>query len=109
MSNFAAHLVCPTTIDLDCEYRETALEIVEEEKEAQLLIYPNPASEQFHLINPFFGNTKVEIVNIQGRSVRTLDLSDKKKLVRIYDLAKGYYIVRFKQGELIRNEHLFIE
>lgn len=108
MSNFSAHLVCPT-VELDCEYREIILDIAEAEKEDALLIYPNPASEEIQLINPFSGNTQIEIVNIQGQTVLSFDLSDEQKLVEISDFARGNYVIRFKQGEMIRNEQLIIE
>ena len=107
MSNFSAHLVCP--IELDCDYREIVLDIAEAENTADLLVYPNPAAEQIQLINPFNGATIIEVVNIQGQTIRAITLTNSKTSLSVADLSSGHYIIRFKQGELMRNEQLIIE
>jgi hypothetical protein len=66
-------------------------------KDAQLLVYPNPASSTMHVnINNYKLSdlASLEIYDVQGRIVKQVNGIDNENSIIISDLVKGHYIVK---------------
>ncbi len=113
MSNFAAHLVCPNTVDLDCEYRELEITVIGVDEQAsnnQLILFPNPSSSKVTIEHPLKGVSSLGIYSADGVLLR-----EEKRISSIVNLdlsewPSGMYIVKIqnKKGEMLE-EKLLIE
>lgn len=72
-------------------------------KEELLSIYPNPASENINLQWSMDGKVQVSIVDLTGRTIRTVVVSNSTKTTQlnIADLAEGTYVIRFRSGDQV--------
>lgn len=63
-------------------------------------IYPNPSSDgvfQLHASNLF--EARIEIFNLEGVLVKSIELKNTVTPIDISDLAKGVYVLKYKEGE----------
>ncbi len=63
------------------------------EKE-RIQISPNPAKNEFTLINPTSQNYTIEIIDVWGRILKTLKATESKVSVTISELSSGMYFVK---------------
>jgi hypothetical protein len=64
-------------------------------------IYPNPASEFIKVITPFEENTTLNILSMEGKTLKSMPLVSKNNLIHIKDLANGVYIIEIKNQKQI--------
>lgn len=95
-SNFLSHLICPTTIDLDCEYRELEIVSVDELSSGlrEFKIWPNPTNEKLYFSSKNGGQVLISVHNMIGREVKSINYPQGKlDSFSVSDLAAGTYIV----------------
>jgi len=66
---------------------------VVELSKVELVVYPNPATEQLNLVLTNSNNATLTITNIQGQVVDVKRIKDSKASVDISKLPVGYYII----------------
>ena len=93
------HLLCyhvdSDLIFVNPEYNTCDIdEIHENDAENQIIVFPNPASNTVNILNAN-QNAKVEIIDLLGRIVLSVENSDP---INVSTLPEGYYFVRI-QGE----------
>ena len=71
---------------------------VDENTQANLRVYPNPAKESI-FINGIEANTQIEIYNSLGELVKVLSVSENQE-INVRDLAAGLYMVHFGNATL---------
>ena len=102
--DFNAPVVTNTFIT---EFVENALSVDEFNINA-FTLYPNPAKETINikLNNALSGNTSVEVIDIQGKSIisTTIENQVQESQLNVSNLEAGLYFVKLKNGtnELIR-------
>ncbi len=73
---------------------------IEEDLLSGLKIYPNPVTDILHVdCKTCTGNTAIEIMDITGKIVRSVDLYDRKSDINVSDLEQGGYIIRISNSE----------
>lgn len=70
-------------------------------------IYPNPASNNVTFKN-LSGVTSLEIVNLVGQSVKTVEVNNETVVVNVADLATGNYFVKLQTNVGIVTEKLIV-
>jgi len=65
-----------------------------EEKEEEILIYPNPVTDQLFVTNNSNAN-ELFIYDLEGSLIKTVSLKNGQNSISVKDLAKGTYIVQF--------------
>lgn len=113
MSNFSAHLVCPNTVELDCEYREleeTVIGIDEAIAANQLSLFPNPSSGKVAFEHPLKGVSNLRIYSLDGSLLREERRIPSQMDLDLSELPSGLYIVKIqnRKGEMLE-EKLLIE
>jgi hypothetical protein len=64
----------------------------------ELSIFPNPAKEKLTLKYNVKETTQVDIYNVLGSKVKTINHNGFETEINISDLQKGLYFIRFKDG-----------
>jgi autotransporter-associated beta strand protein len=64
-------------------------------------IYPNPASDFIKVIIPFEENTTLNILSMEGKTLKSMPSVSKNNLIHIKDLANGVYIIEIKNQKQI--------
>jgi hypothetical protein len=59
----------------------------------QIEVYPNPASEFIKVIIPFEEQTTLNILSMEGKTIKSIPLVSKNNLIHIKDLSAGVYII----------------
>jgi hypothetical protein len=77
-----------------------ALDPAKDVKE-QDFIYPNPARDQFHILNDVSAEASVNIYDLQGKMIMSQQVNDNT--VDVSNLAHGIYIIK-----LINNDKIVI-
>jgi len=72
---------------------ETGTSIVEIEADNMLKIYPNPFSDEIHIVNAEIGST-LYILNTNGLLVHTQRIASPTETIRLGHLPKGAYVLR---------------
>ncbi len=83
------------TVDIGCYEYVNALNISSFELD-KILVYPNPAKDYFSIQIPFninLENIKVNVIDLQGRIVKSKILKNKFDIFYTLDLKKGIYII----------------
>jgi hypothetical protein len=62
--------------------------------ENQVLIYPNPANDFFTVCFQNNSNTKVELVDLFGKTLKTVDATSNQAIFQTHDFAAGTYLIR---------------
>jgi lysozyme len=59
-----------------------------------LLIYPNPAQDELTIVTP--QKSTLEILNIEGQIIKTINSTEKQTIIDLSDLSRGVYIIKAK-------------
>ena len=87
----------------------TSLEI-SNVNDARLLFYPNPSGDWIHLNHILDRFTKLELIDIQGRSVTTLNfLNDVNSPINISHLNPGVYVLKLHDSYGFKTSRLIIQ
>lgn len=69
-----------------------------EELNAKFAVYPNPATTEVY-IETFGGeNAQVSILDVAGRCVKQVEMSENISVINIEDIDNGIYFIKVKQG-----------
>ncbi|AUP79822.1 T9SS type A sorting domain-containing protein [Flavivirga eckloniae] len=88
------------------------LSVDEEELEAAITLYPNPASRQFFIRNASFINLeKAVIYDISGRHISEYDISDtsKAKTINVTGVSGGIYFVNIYSDRAMITKKLVLD
>ena len=67
----------------------------------KIKVYPNPCQDEIVIYSEV--ESDIEIVNIQGRKLRTISFFDTHQPVQVSDLVPGVYFLRFLQtGDMVK-------
>jgi hypothetical protein len=89
----------------NCDCVGTPIGIDEPEAAAGMILRPNPATESLTIETPGGMMTGYDITTIDGRTVRSTDVTGTRTVVQREDLASGNYriTVRFADGRATRS------
>ncbi len=74
--------------------------IYEPEETANLVVYPNPVHNQVNVeLQPGTNSTLVEIVDMQGNTVKSKTIEPNQNFIEVSDLQAGIYILRIYSGK----------
>ncbi|KYG76233.1 putative secreted protein (Por secretion system target) [Roseivirga ehrenbergii] len=72
---------------------------LEDEKEGRLFnVYPNPSDGQFCISQPITKNYKLQINNLSGQTILSLDLNSEKECVDLGSFPTGVYIINLSNS-----------
>jgi hypothetical protein len=60
---------------------------------SDIQVYPNPASDFIKVIAPISENTTLNILNFEGKVLKTMPLISNQTLVSVKDLVSGIYLI----------------
>ena len=88
----------------------TETKIADDLKDKSIDIYPNPARTYFIIYNYVVENRQVQLFDINGRLLRSLQTKELATRVDINDLSNGIYVLMVKgaDGKNIRTEKIVI-
>jgi hypothetical protein len=89
-------------VDLDGAFKLSDIQSVVIANDQQVVGYPNPASDCFHIIGHQIGNQQIVLTNHLGQRMfcETSTISEDHLLIDTRDLATGiYYVKIMKNGE----------
>jgi hypothetical protein len=66
----------------------------------QIEVYPNPASEFIKVIIPFEEQTTLNILSMEGKTIKSIPLVSKNNLINIKDLSAGVYLIEISNKTL---------
>lgn len=61
----------------------------------ELLVFPNPARNEIHILTNGESYNTLTIFNVSGSLIKTLQLNYKEQIIDLYTFPKGLYIFRF--------------
>jgi len=64
-------------------------------------IYPNPVSDELHIFN-LTGKTEIELIDLQGRILKTMQADQDKININVTDLPSGSYVVRARSDKQVK-------
>ncbi|KAB2859085.1 MAG: T9SS type A sorting domain-containing protein [Flavobacteriales bacterium] len=70
----------------------------ETENSNEIKLYPNPTTD-FVVVEGLKNNSYIEIINLQGQTVKNIKVSSSKTSIDILELPEGVYIIRIKSDE----------
>lgn len=77
--------------------------------ETGLNLFPNPAKETLTVnLTTSVENAFVEIFDVNGKLVCTMDLTGQKTLIPVYSLSNGMYYLKVKEGSRLLNTGSFV-
>lgn len=95
--NFLAHFVCNDA--LSCVYGPEITSVEEHVGEAMFGLFPNPANDHFTInMNGVNGTVNVEIIDMTGNTVQTMQVNQSTFDVYRNNLASGMYLIRVSSG-----------
>ena len=65
-------------------------------------VYPNPTRDLLHVDLPTGEATLLEIIDMQGRLVRQVQVNGDRAVLHVGDLATGTYMLRLQGAEAVR-------
>ncbi len=96
----------------DCSDLFSLTEFMTEQKEAEILVYPNPANDILNLYienTDLLSNTLVEIYDIQGKQVQQTIVNNYYSTIDISYLRKGFYIVKVTGNNYVKTSKFIKE
>ncbi len=112
--DFAHKYYWVNTVHSGCRqktYYTTPLAIQNINKAGGINIYPNPAKDFINVTvnTTISGNTQIEIVNIAGQRISTVELTSDKAMIDISTLPVGFYVVRCYSAGIIIGYAKFVK
>ena len=105
-----AHKGGTVTDRFELLFSSGAVSNIENLKNAEIKIYPNPASEFINVqLSDNMSNAKLKIYNISGVLVKDIELNDNSDKININELAKGMYIVEIKSNNSTKTQRITVE
>jgi ligand-binding sensor domain-containing protein len=101
-------IACYGLVVFDENGTETAVEEKPISSANQGLLFPNPASGNFNISQGAGNVERVEIFNLLGTPMKSMQANSIKK-IDINNLQSGIYLVRIKTNEGYRNEKLVVK
>ena len=88
----------------------TESKVADDVKDKSIDVYPNPASSYFIIYNYAVEHRLIQLFDINGRLVRTIQTKELSTKVDISDLLNGIYVLMVKgaNGKNIRTEKIII-
>jgi len=83
----------------DCEAQVSRNEEISQVKQGQLLLYPNPASEEVYFTNIEGVARRVDVFASTGQTVSSFELSPKQQSIQITEWPSGIYAVVVSSSE----------
>lgn len=77
---------------------QTTLSTIQTPK-STISIYPNPAIDIIN-INGITRDTEANVYDLSGKIIKSIFLNNGKKIINISSLAKGIYVIKFKNGNV---------
>jgi hypothetical protein len=78
--------------------------------ENEMILYPNPASEQITILTPTFETgTLISIYSVDGKLVKQVKMESTKTVIAINELASGLYVVQLNNSEVAVSKKLVVE
>lgn len=75
----------------------------------QFDVYPNPSNGLVTFTSNFKLNNKIEILNVTGQIVHTVNITSKKQQIDLRNLSKGLYFIKVSSDKIFKIEKLIIE
>jgi hypothetical protein len=75
----------------------------------QFDIYPNPSNGLVTFTSNFKLNNKIEILNVTGQIVHTVNITSKKQQIDLRNLSNGLYFIKVSSDKYFKTEKLIIE
>lgn len=69
------------------------LGLAENAKESELILYPNPASNQVTINFDSDGQKTLSVIDVAGRTVMTREMNQQSHVLPVHDLKKGTYFI----------------
>ncbi len=69
-------------------------DILKHQKEAEVTLFPNPASDHVMLNTPYTSSKTISIFNLQGQEVSTVATDKKETRIDVSRLSNGLYTIR---------------
>jgi len=66
---------------------------------SQIQVYPNPATDFIKVIAPISENTTLNILNFEGKVLKTMPLISNQTLVSVKDLESGIYMIEIEKKD----------
>ena len=74
-----------------------------------VIIFPNPAKESFEIVSNGFNIQKIELMNIAGQIISTINSNEKIVKMNIANLSSGVYLVKVYASEGTTTKQLVIK
>jgi hypothetical protein len=71
-----------------------------------LVVYPNPASNNLYINNIPDNTESINIINIEGKTVLNINA---KSIIDISKLSKGLYVIKFNGSEFTETRNFVVE
>jgi hypothetical protein len=97
-STFSATLIASNSCMADTFFIEGEFPVgIHQSKSQQIIVYPNPTKNEFSVvsINPSDNLLKIDMIDVMGKQVKSIQVSNNKTDVLIGDLETGVYLLRF--------------
>ncbi len=88
-------------IDINGDYKYSKLQVINNQAEGSLNVYPNPVANILTVNHPQAGqNSTIQIVNVNGKTVKIIqvDISSFKTTTDVSTLPSGLYILHLSNG-----------
>ncbi len=81
---------------------------VDEPQAIDMDIYPNPVADQINVSVEDYRNTTLEVYNLLGKVVKTVELNSQNTQVDVSGLSNGTYIVRVMNGNKVSTKKVIV-
>ena len=72
-------------------------------------IYPNPSDGLVTLISDFNSIEKIDLINVNGQIVRTINVTSANQQIDLSNLAKGLYLIKVRSNKYYKAKKLILE
>ncbi len=90
------------------DYKLDEFTSVDEAQAIDMNIYPNPVADQINVSVEDYRNTTLEVYNLLGKVVKTVELDSQNTQVDVSTLSNGTYIVRVMNGEKVSTKKVIV-
>ncbi|MEI7660962.1 MAG: T9SS type A sorting domain-containing protein [Bacteroidota bacterium] len=101
-NNLPAYMNAPVEFSLSDLFDNPAVGIAEQHKDKTIIIYPDPSRESINIAGIFNSRYKLEIFNLNGQLVKSLQAQFPGTAINISSLVPGFYTVK-----LTGNDYLY--